>query len=214
MVLASFQVEDKLGRIQFFQETFLLANISTGLVLGMPSLILSNPDVQFVEKKLTWRTYTTTKALPTTKRVELIDKKEFAKTALDENSETFVVYVASLNLTSEIYPDRAAQITSLLAEEVRIPNEYSDFADVFLEVKALVLPEHTKLNEHAIDLEDGKQPLYGPIYSLGPVELETLKTYIKTHLKTEFIQPSKSSAGALIFFDKKLDGSLCLCVDY
>ena len=50
-----------------------------------------------------------------------------------------------------------------------------------------MLPERTKLNEHAIDLEDGKQPLYGPIYSLGPVELETLKTYIEIHLKTGFL---------------------------
>ena len=78
----------------------------------------------------------------------------------------------------------------------------------------MVLPERTELNEHAIDLEDGKQPPYGPIYSLGPVELETLKTYIKTHLKTGFIRPSKSPASAPILFDKKPDGSLRLCVNY
>ena len=46
------------------------------------------------------------------------------------------------------------------------------------------------------------------------MELETLKTYIKTYLKTGFIQPSKSPAGAPIFFNKKPDGSLRLCVDY
>ena len=46
------------------------------------------------------------------------------------------------------------------------------------------------------------------------MELETLKTYIKTHLKTGFIRPSKSPAGAPILFDKKPDGSFCLCVDY
>ena len=176
MVLASFQVEDKLGKIRFFQKTFLLADINTGVVLGTLFLTLSNADVQFVEKELTWRTYITAKALPTTKRVELINKKEFAKAALDENSETFVVHMASFNLTSGIYPDRAAQIASLLAEEVRILDQYSNFADVFSEAKALVLPECTKLNEHAINLKDGKQPPYGPIYSLGPVELETLKT--------------------------------------
>ena len=45
MVLASFQVEDKLGKIRFFQETFLLADISTEVVLGMPFLILSNVNV-------------------------------------------------------------------------------------------------------------------------------------------------------------------------
>ena len=108
MVLANFQVEDKLGRTRFFQETFLLADISAEVVLGMPFLTLSNADVQFVEKELTWRSYTTAEALPITKRVELINKKEFAKAALDEKSKTFVVHVTSLNLALGIHPDRAA----------------------------------------------------------------------------------------------------------
>ena len=184
------------------------------VVLDMPFLILSNVDVQFVKKEHTWKTYTTAKALPTIKQVELIDKKEFGKTALDEKSETFVIHVVSLNLTPGIHPDKAAQIASLLAEKVRIPDKYSDFTDVFSEAKALVLLKCTKFNEHAINLEDGKQPPYGLIYSLGPVELETLKTYIKTHLKTGFIQPFKCFAGIPILFNKKLDGSLHLCVDY
>ena len=108
MALADFQVEDKLGRARFFQETFLLANISVEIVLDMPFLTLSNANIQFIEKEPTWRSYTTAEALPTTKRVELIDKKEFAKAALDENFETFVVYVAFFNLVSEIHPDREA----------------------------------------------------------------------------------------------------------
>ena len=53
IVLAEFQVENKLGRAQFFQETFLLADISAEVVLGMPFLTLSNANVQFVEKELT-----------------------------------------------------------------------------------------------------------------------------------------------------------------
>lgn len=76
------------------------------------------------------------------------------------------------------------------------------------------LPENTGINKHAIELVKGKQPSYGPIYSLGLVKLETLKTYIEIYLKTGFIQPSKSPAGALIFFDKKSDGSLRLCINY
>ena len=74
-----------------------------------------------------------------------------------------------------IYPAREAQIASLVAEEVKIPTEYSDFSDVFSEEKASILPEATELNQHAIELQEGQQPPYGPIYSLGPVELETLK---------------------------------------
>ena len=70
------------------------------------------------------------------------------------------------------------------------------------------------MNEHAIELEEGKQPPFGPIYSLGPVELETLKTYIKTNLANNFIWPSKSPAGAPILFNRKPNGILRLYVDY
>ena len=45
MVLASFQVEDKLEKAQFFQETFLVVDISTKVVLGILFLTLSNADV-------------------------------------------------------------------------------------------------------------------------------------------------------------------------
>ena len=133
---------------------------------------------------------------------------------LDENFKTFVIYVAPLNLVPRIHPDREAQIASLLTKEVKIPDKYSDFTDVFSEEKILVLPERTELNEHTIDLEDSKQPPYRPIYSLSPVELKTLKTYIETHLKTGFIWPFKSPTGTPILFDKKPDGSLRLCVNY
>ena len=47
MVLASFQVENTLGRVRFFQETFLLADLSIEVVLRMAFLILSNADIKF-----------------------------------------------------------------------------------------------------------------------------------------------------------------------
>ena len=90
MIMASFLVENKLGRARFFQETFLLADIDMEVVLGMLFLIFSNADIQFVEKELTWRSYTNAKALLNTKRVELINKKEFAKVALEQNSEALL----------------------------------------------------------------------------------------------------------------------------
>ena len=70
------------------------------------------------------------------------------------------------------------------------------------------------MNKHAIKLEEGKQLLFGPIYSLGLVELKTLKTYIETNLANGFIRPFKFPAEASIFFDQKPDRSFCLCVDY
>ena len=96
MAIAGFSIQDKSGRARFFEETFLLADTSMEVVLGMSFLSLSNADVQFDTGNLTWRTYSTAEALPTTRRVELIDKYKFARAALDKNSETSVVHVAVL----------------------------------------------------------------------------------------------------------------------
>ena len=79
---------------------------------------------------------------------------------------------------------------------------------------AAELVENTKINKHAIKLEESKQSPFGLIYSLRSVELETLKTYIKNNLANGFIRTFKSPAKALILFDKKPDGSLRFCVDY
>ena len=115
-----------------------------------------------------------------------------------------------------VHSERQAQVGALLFDKAstKVPAEYSDYSDVFSAENAAELPENTGINEHAIELKEGKQPSFGPIYSLGPVELETLKTYIKTNLANGFIRPSKSPAGAPILFDRKPDGSLRLCVDY
>lgn len=42
--------------------------------------------------------------LPKTKRIELINKKEFTQTALDQNAESFMIYVSVL-LPYSIHPD-------------------------------------------------------------------------------------------------------------
>ena len=99
----------------------------------------------------------------------MIGQKELAAAALDPDKEAFVVHVASLSLGAKmsVHPAREAQIVSLVAEEVTISAEFSDFADVFSKESAAELPEQSDINEHAIDLEPGKHPPYGPIYSLG-----------------------------------------------
>ena len=47
MVVAAFSVEDKANWVRFFEKTFLVANVSPKVVLGMPFLILSGADVDF-----------------------------------------------------------------------------------------------------------------------------------------------------------------------
>lgn len=99
------------------------------------------------------------------------------------------------------------------AESIGLPPELQQYQHVFEDAKATILPSHRQI-DHAIELEKGKQPPFGPIYPLSPKELEVLKTYIKDGLNNNRIRPSKSPAGAPILFVPKKDGSLRLCVDY
>ena len=47
MVVSTFLVLDKDGKERFFEESFLLANVSLDIVLGMPFLTINNANVDF-----------------------------------------------------------------------------------------------------------------------------------------------------------------------
>ena len=49
---------------------------------------------------------------------------------------------------------------------------------------------------------EGHQVFNGPKYSLGLVDLEILKTYIKTNLDNSFVKSSKSPTGSFLFLSK------------
>ena len=48
MVVAAFLVEDKANQVRFFEKTFLVANVSSEIVVGIFFLILSGVDVDFL----------------------------------------------------------------------------------------------------------------------------------------------------------------------
>ena len=97
---------------------------------------------------------------------------------------------------------------------ISIYSQYTDLVDIFSKDLVTKLPKYTRINDHAVNLVKEQQPPYGLVYSLGPVELEILKTLIKTNLANGFIKRSKSPADAFILCVKKLDRKLQLCVDY
>ena len=96
----------------------------------------------------------------------------------------------------------------------KVFSKYADLANVFLPKLAAKFSIHTEINNHAIEFVDNQQPPYSFIHSLGSVELKMVKTYIKNNLANNFIRPFKFFIRASIFFNKKLDGSLKLYVDY
>ena len=109
-----------------------------------------------------------------------------------------------------------AKVGTLLFNEApnEVVAEYSNYSNIFSVEYAAKLPENTEINEHTILLEEDKQSLFEPIYSLRPIELETLKIYIKINLANGFIRPSKSLVRAPILFDKKPDRSFYFYIDY
>lgn len=193
-----------------------MADTKIEVILGMLFLTLSRADIRFAKKKLVWRAYSTAEALPTTQKIKIIDKKKFAAMVLNEEDEIFVIYMATTGVkaASNVHPSWQAQIRLMEIEEIIIPPKYADYTDVFSPDSAVELLKQIGIKNHPINLVDNKQPLFSLIYSLGPVDLETLKTYIETNLANGFIRPSKSPSGAPILFVRKKDGSFWLCVNY
>ena len=62
-------------------------------------LIFNNANIQFVKKKLILRFYTNAKALSNIKQIEIINKKEFAKRALNKNIKDFEIYITFFSLS-------------------------------------------------------------------------------------------------------------------
>ena len=79
-------------------------------------------------------------------QIALLVVEEIQILALDQYVEAFVMHVTFL-LTMPIHSAQEAQIALLVAEKVKILTKYSDFSDVFLEERALILLETTNLNQ-------------------------------------------------------------------
>ena len=94
-----------------------------------------------------------------------------------------------------------------------LPTRYKEYQDVYEKKNDDILPQHYLYN-CAIDLHEGIQPPFGPIYNLSQNKLIALRDYLDEKLAKNFIQYSKFPAGAPILFVKKKDGSLWMCVDY
>ena len=94
-----------------------------------------------------------------------------------------------------------------------LPDRYKEYQDVFEKKNADMLPQHQSY-DCGIDLQEGTQPQFGPIYSLSQNKLVALREYLDENLVKNFIQHSKSPARAPILFVKKKDGSLRMCMDY
>lgn len=88
--------------------------------------------------------------------------------------------------------------------------DYEDLLPVELSME--LLPRRKV--DHRIDLILGVAPLGQPPYQMASAELALLWHQLDELLTTGFIQPSTSPYRALVLFQRKMDGSVQIYVDY
>ena len=86
----------------------------------------------------------------------------------------FVMYVAiqeqkKMLVHSKRQAQIEAQVGDLLLNEalIEVLAEYSNYSNVFSMEYVVEFSENIRINKHVIELKEGKQLLFGPIYSLG-----------------------------------------------
>ena len=141
-------------------------------------------------------------------QIALINAIAYARTCKLEGSMQFSLQLSPMASSSL----RAASLAAN-PDLSAVPEDYHKFADVFSKAKASVLAPHQDHNLK-IDLEEGATLLPRRLYSLSPVELEALWTFIDKNLRFGFIHPTSSSHAAPVLFVKKKDGSLRLCDNF
>lgn len=97
----------------------------------------------------------------TAKKFKLINKYEFVKTVLDENANTFVIYVATLGApksTMLIQSLQALLLATIREEDIssKISKKYKKYTNVFSSDLAMELSENIKINKHEIEQVKGK----------------------------------------------------------
>ena len=194
------EIKDSFGALLTACEPFVTADTGEPMILGLPWLQRQNPDVDWVHLSCAWRNLHPSQA-PSR------DHEEVTLESLTENLRSLGLHQV-MQVRLELLKD-----SEMEAIPIQIPGAYSDLAEVFSEVEASTLPPHRD-EDHVIDLEAGKVPPFGPIYSLSAKELQVLRDYLDENLVNGFIRPSRSSAGAPVLFAPKGDGGLRLCVDY
>jgi transposase InsO family protein len=200
------------------------------VVLGLNWLTLHNPLVDWASRHLEFRTSPDIgPASPSVTSVPLdppVDLPSVAEPTPEGRPDISIIGAAAFAHACRVPGALSFRLT--LSDQVRahaskvpedapdlssIPEAYHDFADVFSAGSAETLAPHRPY-DLKIDLEEGKEPPLGPIYSLSQIELQALREFVEENLNTGFIRPSKSAHGAPVLFVKKKNGSLRLCVDY
>ena len=144
----------------------IISSPSNPLVLGLSWLEMVNPDIDWKKQKLTYSAVVSHKLLehprnnPKSCRYQaqgseikvplMVGARAFMRAA--KNGKTFAIY--------------ATPLPSPTQGPAKLPAQYEEFQDVFEKKNADTLPQHRPY-DCGIELQEGAQPPFGPIYSLS-----------------------------------------------
>jgi hypothetical protein len=165
------------------------------ILLGMPWLRHWNPIPDFRAKTIRFQDH---------------DSPEYSKVAVISADDLATELETG---TSQLYVCTVGPVRPQGDRSGALPSEFKDYEDVFSKEKAEALPAHGP-QDLQIELIQGMEPPFRPLYNMSEAELVVLRQYIQKYLQRGWIRASRSPAGAPILFVKKSDGSLRLCVDY
>ena len=103
------------------------------------------------------------------KSILMIRAKAFVKAA--KQGATYMIYANSIIESNEKFSG--------------LPDRYKEYQDVFEKKNVDMLPQHRPYN-CGIDVQEGTQPPFGPIYSLSQNELASLWEYLDKNLAKNF----------------------------
>jgi len=118
------------------------------------------------------------------------------------------------------YDAKALYVGRIGRVEEEDPVELETLRLEYAQLKHLFRPEGSEkmpprwMFDHVIDLKQGSEPPWRPVYPMSQYQVNTLKTYLDEMLAQGKITHSQSPPGAPILFVPKPDGHLRLCVGY
>ena len=193
------------------------------LILGKAWLDRHNPSVNWPCNSLSFLSeYCSSRCLPATKP-SLVSKPEIKSPAFPVSysnlmklakKEKLRIFTVSAEAVKE-HLDKVEKSESEERDELlhKIPPEFHDLLPLFTKKEADKLPPHRYI-DHAIEIQKGKKPPFGPMYNMSNLELQALWKYLDENQRKGFIRPSSSSSASPVLFVRKPGGGLRFCVDY
>ena len=95
----------------------------------------------------------------------------------------------------------------------KLLHEFHEFFELFSGKKINKLLPHRPY-DHKINFIKGKQPGYGPLYSMSQGKFQVLKKFLDENLTKGFIRASSSPTASPVLFARKQGGNFRFCVSY